>query len=1806
MPELKHVFSKGQMNKDLDERLVPNGQYRDALNVEVSTSESANVGVVQTLKGTTTLTTHVDDGSTCVGSITDEQNDTIYWLVAGPSGGFKTTGVLNLNHHTIFRDYILEYSNATKYVVVDIHRVEVTVAAGALNALSIEMFSTTGIRKGMLVTGSGWSNTVTVTSVNHTTKIVTIDNAISVVGPPYPQVVTFRSPTSEPNNSNQPPGRVLNFSSDRLITGLNVIDGMIFWTDDYSEPKKINVERSKLGCDDDDSTTTGTGSSPDFHTRLVDTKAGVITPLLLTDYEIVADTAPNPVFLEEKYVTVIKIPPLTPPVLNMSSSIEGRGNIAGSTQPMQFWNTTPNPDVILVSGDSVSINVNPAVDYQEGDYLILSNVSGVIDFTEFLVRLRVVSYVNNVFSCIVESVSEEVPNANEVWRVLLEQPTAMFEKKFVRFGYRYKFEDGEYSSFSPFSNVAFIPDSFDYEPKKGHNLGMVNDLRTLKIQDFVLEKALRPRDIKEIDILYKEDGSPNVYTVKTINKDSNEWIAAGSGSGITGGEVLIESDTIHATLPSNQILRSFDAVPRKAKAQDMTGNRVIYGNYLKGYDVVNDRDQRIDIILQTSLASDSITTFESPEKSLKSMRNYQVGIVYRDVYGRETPVLITETDNTVKNTVKVPKNQSVSSNRLVTEISNSPPKWADSFKFFVKETSNEYYNLAMDRWYDAEDGNIWLAFPSAERNKVDEETFLILKKRHDSTAPVTNNTVKYKILAIKNEAPDFIKINNQYIDTISNGTVGGLANARFGETNGATGFPLFQTDNVIVDAEAWEESACVDEVTSGDTYLRFRADNEGTSNWYQITAVKSSDAVAGINTKLTIDGNFQTDMSFTSTANSYATRVSGLKLDIKRQTVENRAEFDGRFFVKIHKDQFVREHIIKDLASLSNDVGLQVVQQIPVRYVATSQLNSDNGANSGTPPGSLTYKGSTGDNAGATTAAEWELETVGSWDTIQSPNSQYPNAVDPTIGGFGVPLSDLYTTSGGSEYWKAFSAVGIGAVGTQDNNNFFIDEAYFHETNPDGTANNFDTYAGYGQGIRDNLSVNNGPPDQDLIDISFSEIEPGGLIYSGAFKDTFSSATYPLSAAFIDKLTQVGTQFRIKEDPDQIIYTVQEFVNRTDYIKNYFASHPNAAWNKRVRWTISVSPKFGGGPTGAGTAAGPYHPCRPLSHAEVDASTYANGLGLPALDYNHGNIGSVVNAESGTKKASLMQPHGNSPGHTFQILESVTSVNDPVLPYTENPAVWETEPKEDVGLDIYYEVGTTYPVTLDHRTNEQFIPIGSTFVHSGTTYKVSSWDEETVKFTKDDGTAANVAIPDATELTFTYLSEYDSNTSITDKPGGVTATADGVGTSAATSTLKLKTNIHNTSKFTLPWYNCFTFGNGVESNRIRDDFNAMFMDKGVKVSTTMAQPYAEERRGSSLIFGGIYNSKNGINNTNQFIEAEGITKDLNPKYGTIQKLHTRDGDIVALCEDKIFKIIAYKDALYLADGNPQLTATNKVLGGTTPVRGEYGISKNPESFVFQGYQTYFTDRVRGVVLRMSLDGLTPISNVGMKDYFADILKTTTGNIIGTFDDKKTEYNVTLKGVTLAYNEGTDGWVSFRSYLPESGVSFNNDYYTFKEGELHKHHDNSTRNNFYGTQHSSNITVLINGSPSSVKNFKTLNYEGSQAKITQFRTSTLDSAANDLDGTYGDGEYYNLAAKNGWYVTEINTDMQEGLISEFKDKENKWFNYLRGVETTLSNLDQKEFSVQGIGEASAVSRSDGSGDDGQGRTQFKLHVVENND
>ena len=92
-------------------------------------------------------------------------------------------------------------------------------------------------------------------------------------------------------------------------------------------------------------------------------------------------------------------------------------------------------------------------------------------------------------------------------------------------------------------------------------------------------------------------------------------------------------------------------------------------------------------------------------------------------------------------------------------------------------------------------------------------------------------------------------------------------------------------------------------------------------------------------------------------------------------------------------------------------------------------------------------------------------------------------------------------------------------------------------------------------------------------------------------------------------------------------------------------------------------------------------------------------------------------------------------------------------------------------------------------------------------------------------------------------------------------------------------------------------------------------------------------------------------------------------------------------------------------------------------------------------------------------------------------------------------------------------------------------------------------------------------PSTIKHFNTMNYEGSQSYIKQ-----------NLE----DSEFYNLTSKEGWYVNSFKTDLQDGFVNEFIDKENKWFNRIQGKQTELANVDTSEFTVQGIGVPTAIA------------------------
>ena len=116
----------------------------------------------------------------------------------------------------------------------------------------------------------------------------------------------------------------------------------------------------------------------------------------------------------------------------------------------------------------------------------------------------------------------------------------------------------------------------------------------------------------------------------------------------------------------------------------------------------------------------------------------------------------------------------------------------------------------------------------------------------------------------------------------------------------------------------------------------------------------------------------------------------------------------------------------------------------------------------------------------------------------------------------------------------------------------------------------------------------------------------------------------------------------------------------------------------------------------------------------------------------------------------------------------------------------------------------------------------------------------------------------------------------------------------------------------------------VEEARIRGGYNNTIVDLGVKAFISESED-TELTLSNGLIYSGLYNSRTGLNETNVFATGENITKELDPRYGGIQKLYTTDTNLIIFQEDKVSNALVDKDAIYSADGNQTLTATQLVL-----------------------------------------------------------------------------------------------------------------------------------------------------------------------------------------------------------------------------------------------------------------------------------------
>ena len=1825
MAELKRNFGQAKMNKDRDERLVEPGQYRDANNIQIVSSDGSDMGSVQTVMGNTEVTSNIvlADYSTCVGVYELPEKDVIYYFVAG-GGHPKLQGFQPL----VFKDYIIEYDTITqtsKYVFVDIYKVKETLNQ-ALNSNKVRVpsglstaYNYTGIRRGMKMIGTftnGSGGSITAPNGNavangaqyYISEVdnVTVTDVIRDGTNGWHIVLSESVASSVGDNATFVMDKVLQFDPFVKITSIDHIDGLLFFTDGSNEPKKINIKRSIQGTggnarvldwDNTQARSAATnlasgnlnrkqvfsGDNANFHTRIS------------LESELAMSQADNePIFSRLKDVTVIKPNPKFPLRLEMSDTVIKRIPVL-STGALGDANATSgvlsaqrkfrdNSGDVLEPGDIVSnINFINPIDLRVGDIVILTDDMTAdiddLDSSDALVRATISDAPGGMpnnggstgpYELTINSVSEDVQNVDTDFALKLESDTSLFEFKFPRFSYRYKYVDGEYSAYAPWTQVAFIPGDFDYVAKKGFNIGMTNRLKFVTLKDYFQEFSLVPAEVVAIDLLYKEESSPNIYTVKSLTpkNDSPEWPDRTNNR--NRGSYTITSEMIHAVVEANQLLRPYDNVPKSAKTLAITGNRLVFGNYKQNYDLTGDID------LNVSFAHNYGENYKQPGgngfPSVKTLRTYQMGVVFSDQFGRETPVLVPKKSSSVT----LDKKWSINLNQIKTRLDYSGtvvPSWAKYLKYYIKETSNEYYNLAMDRWYDAEDGNVWISFPSAERNKVDIDTYLILKKQHDSDIPVLEKA-RYKIIAIENDAPDYIKTKK-----VSHGSaVLSSQNAAINKdavshiiTDGA-----FQTG--FGDRQRFLETVW-SKVSSGYGYARIIGEaggNTATTDWVQVVSIRklntiSADCVIRTSTKFGDDADMSTILSGTI---SYS-------IELREDVVTNRPEFNGRFFVKVYKDLLLQDAVMVDQ---DPSAALSIFDSFDIRLVIGPRNRN----------GQYFYRHPTP----TATSSLGHAHTY--WHNAPSGGgSAYPNQAgtgfnekfyDSGVNDFTVSGHEFgHCSNGGNsndrtkDWWEAFSS--------QDANSdlIYIEGYKCHPTsnwNSTGHARKtgnkngvHDSHlGGYGSGGGSNAGA-------ILHTSSYSRLYFGFMGWFADHRDAQSRVHQ-----FYTYMETPGTIFRFRDDPTQTAYKVIKKGGNSqiyNFAKNSNCKRcdSNDTGCKGSFFNIMFERLDGGGP---------------MDPSEFDV-------------------------------LSLMRHDGTSRTPIDILKQDFVSESGGSELSTEKPAIWETEPKEDVGLDIYYEATGYLPLDVDADNNELLLPLGSTFKVRNAAGNIHLAADGITEVIYEITAVNSTGNADITNVT--VRNTIDSNMGLTDninhntvipierydgscislyvvKEAGNYAAGD---TAVGILTGKSPTDPQggpvpwrapHFNPIKLGWSNCFSFGNGIESDRVRDGFNLTQLTNGVKASTVAAKTYSEEHRSSGFIWSGIFNSISGVNRLNQFIMAEPITKDLNPSHGSIQKMVARNTNTLAFCEDKILSIATNKDILFNADGGANVTASNKVLGSATPIPGEYGISTNPESVAVTADAIYWCDQMRSQVLKLQgSSSIAVISEVGMKDYFNDNLKDIAF-AIGSYDDKKSEYNLTLASLngqyqyrptttTISWNDNAKGWTSFREFNGlEFGVSLNNEYYTLRQGSMWKHHTNAVANNFYGVQYFSDITMIFNEMPSSVKSFNLINYEGTQARITEFSTVAQGGV------NYTDGEYYNLNSKAGWYLDTLVTDLQDAENIEFKNKEGKWFATLKGVTSTQTNLDEREFSVQGLGVATV-------GSSGSNNKSFNLLVKVNN-
>tara|TARA_R100000781_G_scaffold24008_4_gene17763 strand:- start:5410 stop:10500 length:5091 start_codon:yes stop_codon:yes gene_type:complete len=1120
------------------------------------------------------------------------------------------------------------------------------------------------------------------------------------------------------------------------------------------------------------------------------------------------------------------------------------------------------------------------------------------------------------------------------------------EDRFLSFAYRYRYEDQEYSATSLFTTPAFEPGVFEFSYENFSNESMQNKYNAAEVSF-----NTGSRRVIAVDILFKYTNSTTIFLIERFDKVNEGW------ADNTTHTITFTNSKIYTVLGNDEILRLYDNVPKLAKAQTIMANRLIYGNYTDGYNITNATGQVLDLEYYLQRVTSSVGVYSVDFPVLSSGITYQI--------------------NTNVSPVTIPNSKATWD--LASIAGNLTA--GSQFSLRMSLTTYQVQAYAVDNALGTIVTCVGDNDPAtgctgweqeAVTTNVDIECFIDLSQ--DYTGP----TAVFDFI----NSTEFANAIGTIAPPTPNANIETMANA-------AQGFSLTDSFNT--------------ETIAPVNYTKYNSsiDNSSNQQGVRITPpATTTDTTFGLQ-NLAIEYQYNNvGTGYTIHSFEYFT-ITSTDIDIINVTEQGSLHSNRDYEVGlVYMDEYARASTV--LVAQFNTIfippsGSDLINKIKVELFSR-------------PP---------------SWAKRWKYvvkPSATNYETIYT--NFFVKALDGSIW-FLLRGDNTEKVKVGQQL-----IVKIDADGAQNNEikaevlAAEAQEINFIDPRPDPADSTVKSPAGfYMNMVPQQWRVSDDAVPQTWWNPNgFGKTTSGNVCTPGS---TTAQGWWYDEDYVIEGNNGVKTNIPINAGA-QITITLHVWRNEsnsgnTESIEYNYKQTFTAAQNfaNLYLWWVAAQPDLGSGTnTGNGDYDDVFFETTLSSKAAYDlgsSCTGAFGLNIyvpPCRDNNnpmtsancpqgqwYGNIQFVADNPLVDGSPIYLCYRPGLSGTAARTARSRLSVD---VTQGGDLIVFETEPNE-ANSEIFYDSSVSYPIVAGQHASGSEVANGTVTSVNGSelndTTGIFSVSVQVGDFVYNTTTGATATV-----------TVVNSNIQLTlDTPIFTTPGEAYVIIHTDNSADQNQTAAGSPSILTIPFFNCYSFGNGVESYKIQDRLDGMSFQLGERALAVSNQDFKEANRFAGVTYSGIFSGESNQNNLNEFNLGLVNFKDLETHFGEIQVLHARKTDILVLQEDRISYVLAGKNILTDAVGGGTVTSVPEVLGEQVARLEEYGNSFNPESFISYGYDMYFTDAKRGAVLKLrgssfNTDELVVISSEGMRSWFRDQFQVSlTTQKLGGFDPYMDEY-----------------------------------------------------------------------------------------------------------------------------------------------------------------------------------------------------------